>query len=1326
MSAVPIRCPRCLTPHDGQTDAAGQATCVVCNHRWLVPPSVPAPAVKTDGPQVLPVRSRSGRLAPVKPVQPAVVLPELPQSGPRPDQSPAMQGKVRDEGRSNEYLPDEDVRKPNPLTVKLDADDPVLPIPIVVNPALAPPQPVVAAVPEQPIQSDLFERAEKSAQAGRASLRTQPELPPPQVPVPASAAGCPVCGHAAAPAEAGRKQTCSECGAVFDPGSGAIGHGSSSSSAAVPKDPFIGATMNGCLIDRKIGEGGMGSVYHAKQLSLDRSVAIKVLPADLARNGNFISRFEREAKSLARINHPNILHIYDFGEDPQHGVYFMIMEFVDGRDLGAILHERLTLNQLEALDFLRQATLGIEQAAEKGVIHRDIKPDNLMVTRSGTIKVSDFGLAKGYADDKDVTSVGVRVGTPAFMSPEQCDGLDVDWHSDIYNLGCTAYLALTGRLPFDGDTPFAIMLKHKSDPVPGMREIEPRIDAKVERLICRLLAKRPEDRYRSLRALVEEIELLMADLRGSSAVLRKTNGPMRALVQNPDGSVRETEPAPLPPRASASSGPVSGRLGVPSPTGGAPEAIPDWLRPVDVPVRPPPAPSPPPQPAYPQPLPPVRTSGSGVQRGPVQPARHESSHEDLRASRVGRKFDVELELARSRGRNAEVDALIASAERLAAAGRWTDAARDWQRASELSVDPQRASRLTQQAKSARLKAGRNHVLGRILWTLAALLLVAAGLFFAPPYIHDYFLGARLESAMLVRDLQQRARELDGIIRDSRPWPWYETIFQRGYDLPSVVEARRQLDRSQELLRKDSSKLPGSAPIAASLTELERQYKDAAVPWADVVKGADAMLQGRLDAQAQKRVAEIRSRAAAEAEAIEASFIAMAQARSHGRHGEALDAAARLRTLRIGPAAMGRLLLPARVEIVDIDRDGKPVLDAQVRVDGVVVVSSPGPVPGSVRIARSPRSQTNVEIGAPGMAVAKAVFPASTDAAESVQSVALPIAPIWSASGTRGWAALHALAGDLVAIHRTDGVIVRALADGREAARLGEPLQPFWREHEGGVQLVVEGGEAHDIYEVRRHSLPNLVQGGFTYRSRFPVLAMHEHDCTYRAGVRLRLIVEGVPGEVRLRVFEGETQRWQYAGLASSHPPILFSHEDRVGVIDDNRLVLLDEDGHKPAAVVFSTKRTGPAWRLDSAGGWLVPTLSGVELVRLGARSGQATQLRDAVLAGAGPAHIAVSRDLAVLARSDRRIECTVWRDGAFEPRWQAEVPLPPVLAPGLSADHVAIADDTGRVTVLSLANGALVRRIAHGSRLAAVPLVLADRIVVTDMAGGVAAYPLRH
>jgi serine/threonine protein kinase len=207
----------------------------------------------------------------------------------------------------------------------------------------------------------------------------------------------------------------------------------------------------------------MGAVYHARQLSLDRSVAIKVLPPELARNRNFIQRFEREAKSLARINHANILQIYDFGEDQALGIYFMVIEYVDGWDLGEVMRRQPTLSQIETLDILRQALLGLEQAAEKGVIHRDIKPDNLMVGTTGLCKVSDFGLAKGSSGGSEVTSVGVRVGTPAFMSPEQCDGVDVDSRSDVYNLGCTAYLMLTGRLPFDGDEsryPDALLVIH--------------------------------------------------------------------------------------------------------------------------------------------------------------------------------------------------------------------------------------------------------------------------------------------------------------------------------------------------------------------------------------------------------------------------------------------------------------------------------------------------------------------------------------------------------------------------------------------------------------------------------------------------------------------------------------------------------------------------------------------------------------------------------------------------------------------------------------------------------------------------------------------------
>ena len=235
--------------------------------------------------------------------------------------------------------------------------------------------------------------------------------------------------------------------------------------------------------------------YIARQLSLDRTVALKILPPELKRNTKFLQRFEQEAKSLARINHPNILHVYDFGTDREHGIYYMVMEYVEGDDLSEILQHEEKVDQIRSLQIIKQTAVGLGNAFNKGVIHRDIKPDNLMITPDGVCKVADFGLAKDVAAAVQVTNTGARVGTPAFMSPEQCDGDTIDHRSDIYSLGVTLYVALTGYLPFHADSPFAIMLKHKNDPVPSVLNRSPQVDRRVDRLVQRMMAKKPSDRF---------------------------------------------------------------------------------------------------------------------------------------------------------------------------------------------------------------------------------------------------------------------------------------------------------------------------------------------------------------------------------------------------------------------------------------------------------------------------------------------------------------------------------------------------------------------------------------------------------------------------------------------------------------------------------------------------------------------------------------------------------------------------------------------------------------------------------------------------------------
>ncbi len=556
-----LTCPRCQAAITSPSDANGWFGCTACGHRWF-PSAAVVDSVPTE--EVANPASGSRLAAPV----PRNVgtsdeyLPDEPgseilakkalterhdgqRSGLNPVIRDAVQGNARVETETAppEY-PKDRPRSPvvpsSPGRSASPPADPARPVgsissqrPALANdPALGP-----------TMDTQLFDRLEQDAQQRRSKLKTAPDLafgddPQSATDRPGSdhAGACPVCGAAVSTTAKGKRRGCAQCGTVFDAATG-----EPVSNDANEQDPLVGRTLRGNLIDRKLGEGGMGSVYHARQLSLDRSVAVKVLPVDLGRNKNFIQRFEREAKSLARINHPNILQIYDFGEDPQLGIYFMVIEYVEGLDLGEVINRRGLLGQLEVLDMLRQALQGLEAAAEKGVIHRDIKPDNLMIGTNGLVKVSDFGLAKGYVAQVGVTAAGVRVGTPAFMSPEQCDGTEVDSRSDVYNLGASAFLCLTGRLPFDGDSPFAIMLKHKTEPCPSLCAIDPNIDPKVDALIRQTMEKKPENRCDNLRELIERVEDLEAELAGTDSVLRKSRGPFKALVQ----AARSTPEIPL-------------------------------------------------------------------------------------------------------------------------------------------------------------------------------------------------------------------------------------------------------------------------------------------------------------------------------------------------------------------------------------------------------------------------------------------------------------------------------------------------------------------------------------------------------------------------------------------------------------------------------------------------------------------------------------------------------------------------------------------------------------------------------------------------------------
>src|SRR5271170_2591807 len=256
-------------------------------------------------------------------------------------------------------------------------------------------------------------------------------------------------------------------------------------------------------LNHLIARGGMAQVYLAKDLLLDRPVAVKVLFPELSIDRTFVERFRREAQAAANLSHPNIVPVFDWGEDD--GTYFIVMEFVDGRPLSSILRTAGPLHPDRAAEIAADVALALAYAHRHGVVHRDVKPGNVLITDEGQVKVTDFGIARAINTEESLTQTGAVMGTATYFSPEQAEGIGVDSRSDIYSLGVVLFEMVTGRPPFLGDTPVAVASKHVRDHPPAPRELNPSIPPTFEAIILKSMAKDPSHRY----ATAEE---LRADL----------------------------------------------------------------------------------------------------------------------------------------------------------------------------------------------------------------------------------------------------------------------------------------------------------------------------------------------------------------------------------------------------------------------------------------------------------------------------------------------------------------------------------------------------------------------------------------------------------------------------------------------------------------------------------------------------------------------------------------------------------------------------------------------------------------------------------------------
>lgn len=255
-------------------------------------------------------------------------------------------------------------------------------------------------------------------------------------------------------------------------------------------------------IIRVLGEGGMANVYLANDTILDRKVAVKVLRGDLATDEKFVRRFQREALSASSLNHPNIVEMYDVGEDD--GNYYIVMEYVEGKNLKQLIKRRTKLSLIEVIDIMKQLTDGIAHAHDSFIIHRDIKPQNMLILDSGLVKITDFGIAVAL-NSTQLTQTNSVMGSVHYLPPEQAAGRGATFKSDIYALGIMMYELITGSLPFKGENAVEIALKQLKEPIPSVREFDSSIPQSVENIILKACAKNPKNRYENAREMYQDL-----------------------------------------------------------------------------------------------------------------------------------------------------------------------------------------------------------------------------------------------------------------------------------------------------------------------------------------------------------------------------------------------------------------------------------------------------------------------------------------------------------------------------------------------------------------------------------------------------------------------------------------------------------------------------------------------------------------------------------------------------------------------------------------------------------------------------------------------------
>jgi len=300
-------------------------------------------------------------------------------------------------------------------------------------------------------------------------------------------------------------------------------------------DSLIGQQFGPYKITEKLGEGGMAVVYKGYQQSLNRNVAIKVLRQELAQDEEFVTRFRREALAVADLDHPNILHVYDAGF--VQGMYYIVMAYVDGGSLREMVGHG-PLEPEYAVSIVSQIADALQHAHQRGIVHRDIKPNNILLSRDGRPLLADFGIAKALHESSGLTRTGMSIGTPEYMAPEQIQGQKVDGRTDIYALGIVLYEMLVGWAPFASTTPVAALYKQVNEPPPPLRQANINVPSWLEPVVAKALAKSPVERYQQASDFADALRQRHAP--APTPVPGRTATPTKVPRAEPEGKKRRS------------------------------------------------------------------------------------------------------------------------------------------------------------------------------------------------------------------------------------------------------------------------------------------------------------------------------------------------------------------------------------------------------------------------------------------------------------------------------------------------------------------------------------------------------------------------------------------------------------------------------------------------------------------------------------------------------------------------------------------------------------------------------------------------------------------